>query len=123
MKDIGESLVTECECQDVSHKMVFQLQVFKDEESELYLSVQLNPRYRWWRRLGIAFGYALGKRSKYSYGHWDAGSISPESAKGLIALLGRYLSLLNGPTTTGTAGLAGSSWLLGRGDEKASKHP
>lgn len=93
----GNTLVTHCDCSDPAHMMQFNLMDGDDpREPELYISVQLNPVHPWWRRVWIAAGYILGKRSCYSYGHWDEGSINEESAKELIVLLGRYFSMRAG---------------------------
>ena len=63
---------------------------YPDEEPTLYVSVQLNQRHPWWRRLGLAAQYVLGKRSRLSYGHWDEGNINLEGAVALSGLLGRF---------------------------------
>lgn len=101
-----EELVTYCDCHDSAHLMAFHLWAWDrgDETPELYVSVQLNQCHPWWKRIWIGLGYVAGKRSRYSYGHWDEGSISPESAQQLLALLGRYITLLHN-TTTGTSEL------------------
>ena len=85
-------LVTFSDCSDPSHQMSFYLHEDDVEEPELYVHVQLNPRWGWWRRLRIATGYVLGRRSRYSYGHWDEGDISAESARMLIPMLGKFLN-------------------------------
>ena len=96
----NKDLITTCDCSDPCHIMQFGL--FANDHGlppDLYVSVQLNPIHPWWKRAWIALGYILGERSRYSYGHWDEGNISPESAKKLLALLGQYFHLLGGGTT------------------------
>ena len=88
----NKSLITFCDCSDPAHSMHFD---FLDgngvEEPELYVAVQLNPLHKWWRRLWIAIRYVQGSRSQYSYGCWDEGCISAESAKLLIPMLRKFL--------------------------------
>ena len=88
-------LITHCDCSDPAHSMEFRLLRQVDEEPELYISVQLNQRHPWWRRIRYALGYVLGRRSQYGYGHWDEGQISRESAQQLESLLGDYLREYN----------------------------
>ncbi len=112
-----EVLVTHCSCTEPSHMMLF---LWLEEEKELYISVQLNQLHSWWKRIWIALGYVLGKRSRYSYGHWDEGCISQESARELMPFLGRSSGLAIYPTT-GTAGLA-TSTIKGGGITERSRH-
>ena len=91
MNSWDKTLTTACDCGDPSHIMSFKLYCRKGDAPELYLSVQLNQQYHLWKRLWIAAWYVLGAKSRYSYGHWDVGSISLESAKELIILLENYI--------------------------------
>lgn len=79
-----------CECHDPGHVMNFCLDV-GEPVTELYVSVQLNQQYGFCSRLWLALKYVAGKRSRFGSGHWDSGSISPESASELISLLNRFL--------------------------------
>lgn len=88
-------LTTYCDCSDPAHSMEFVLFFGDGEEPELYVSVQLNPNHPWWKRIGYAVMYVLGKRSRFSYGHWDEGGISYNSAKELVGLLGRFFDEYN----------------------------
>ena len=88
-------LTVYCECTDPAHSMEFYLSSFEGETPELYVSVQLNQIHPWWKRLGYGLMYVLGKRSRFSYGHWDEGSIGYDSVKELIALIGRFVEKHN----------------------------
>ena len=85
-------LVTSCICQDTGHLMEFILDDYPGDDVELYLSVQLNPRHGVLRRCWIAIGYVLGKRSRFGFGHWDSGGLSPESAWELRNLLDKFIA-------------------------------
>lgn len=102
--DADTILFVSCDCQDPAHIMQIHLAAWDNTEPNLYVSVQLNPVHPWWKRCWIGLGYVLGKRSRFTYGHWDAGGISPKSARQLMGLLRQYLSLLNTAwdTSTGT---------------------
>lgn len=93
MKD---RLTTYCDCSDTSHTMQFMLLPTEDNipnwgPPELYVSVQLNQRHPWWKRVYYGLLYVFGKRSKFSYGHWDEGNISSGSARELMSLLRKFL--------------------------------
>lgn len=92
--DKDKTLVTTCECSDPAHIMVFRM-LPRDrtliEGPALWVEVQLNPMYPWWKRLWVALAYVRGRRSRFSSGHWDEGTISPESAKSLVILLNHYI--------------------------------
>ena len=98
MRDIR--VITECECHDVDHMMAFCLfPAWRGEAPELYISVQLNPRYPWWKRLWVAGYYILGRRSRFGFGHWDSGTIGLEGAKKLLPVLGEFIAAHNSQTT------------------------
>ena len=94
---------TECTCSDPAHQMHFALDNFPGEAPELYVSVQLNQRFSFLARCWLALQYVVGKRSRFTGGHWDEGSLSPESAKALRDLLTDYL-VATIPTYTTTPG-------------------
>lgn len=84
-------ITTECECHDPHHVMQFCL--FSDgEDPELYVSVQLNQHRSFWARVWVALCYIWGRRSKFGYGHWDEGTISPDSAKELRQMIEEFIS-------------------------------
>ncbi len=86
-------IITECTCTDPSHIMAFWYDVSDDPHfNEFYMEVQLNPRLAWWKRIVVATTYILGKRSKFSSGHWDEGSIGLEGAKALQVGLAEYIA-------------------------------
>jgi hypothetical protein len=75
--------------------MAFVLETHGDspgdnDEPELYVSVQLNQRYGFLARCRLALGYIMGKRSRFSSGHWDEGSLTPEGALEVQMLLSDY---------------------------------
>ncbi|MSQ13096.1 MAG: hypothetical protein EXR47_02945 [Dehalococcoidia bacterium] len=86
-------LSTLCECQDPSHQMEFILDEWDDDDAELYISVQLNQLHGFPKRCWLALRYIFGARSRYSYGHWDEGSISLESARELQPMLAEFIAL------------------------------
>ena len=51
----------------------------------------MNQIHPWWKRLGYALMYVLGKRSRFSYGHWDEGNISYASIEELLVLLAKFM--------------------------------
>ena len=69
-------LVAQCDCQDSPHMVTFIFTTYKGQEPALYVSVQLNQQHSWYKRLWIATQYLLGRRSHFTYSHWDAGRIS-----------------------------------------------
>lgn len=89
-KDPLKVLVTRCDCGDSHHIMQFELWTWNDSPPDFYVSVQLNP-ISWPKRLWYAFCYVIGRRSKYSWGHWDIGGIGLESAKVLAPMLAEYI--------------------------------
>ena len=89
-------LVTNCSCDDSSHIMEFILEDNNDrawdtDDPELYIAVQLNPQFGFWRRCWIALSYIRGKRSRFGSGHWDCGSLTPLSAHDLGEMLRKFL--------------------------------
>ena len=89
-----KTLITECLCSDPSHIMAFYYDLSDEHEafSELYIQVQLNQILPWWKRITVAMSFVLGKRSRFSYGHWDEGSIGIDGAKKLMAALSDYIT-------------------------------
>ena len=95
-------VTTQCVCSDPNHQMTFNLrapwrlvgerQTFI-EEAELFISVQLNQRYGFWRRGWLALQYVWGKRSRFGGGHWDEGSFSVEDARDLQSLLDNFIAM------------------------------
>lgn len=107
-----EIVVSQCDCYDDHHMMRFELWTFIASPPDFFVSVQLNPLVPWWKRLWYALLYILGRRSRYSWSHWDTGSISLDAAKALLPLLGRFISESQSAasgTTTGTGGLVFSA--------------
>ena len=102
-KDGAITLITTCVCSDPGHMMMFGLQVWPNEEAELYVEVQLNTMFPWWQRLWYGLQYGFGKRSRFGHGLWDEGCISPESARQLQGLLARYLTEVDKRGNTFTA--------------------
>ena len=95
-KDDALYLHTVCDCTDVSHSMRFVVSLpYTLREfvvpPEMYVNVQLNTLYPFWKRLWHGLQYAFWKKSKFSHGLWDEGAISPESARELRKLIDRYL--------------------------------
>ena len=86
-----DRLITFCTCQDSGHLMEFILDNCPGGDVELFIRVQLNPRYGVWHRCWLAAGYMLGKRSRFGSGHWESGGLSPESAVELRTLLDKFL--------------------------------
>mgnify|MGYP001595542937 CR=1 FL=1 len=100
------TLVARCDCMDSHHMMQFELWTWDDGPLEIFVSVQLYP-VSWPKRLWYALCYVLGRRSRYSWGHWDTGGVSPESAKALLPMLGDFIVQSAGGesgTTTSTTG-------------------
>ena len=65
-----------CECSSMEHQMVF---VHFDEEPDvIYVQVHLAKR-PFWKRVGSAIRYILGRRSRY--GDWDEIIVSRERLK------------------------------------------
>lgn len=86
-------LSTVCECQDPSHQMEFILADWDEDDVELYVEVQLNQLHGFLKRCWLALWYVMGRRSRYGFGHWDAGSISPESARELLPMLTEFIAI------------------------------
>ncbi len=82
---------TFCDCSDTNHQMQFLFDDWGDDDPSLYVSVQLNQRYGFFARVWLAIKYICGVRSRFGYGHWDEGSISPESAKEVRRLLDDFI--------------------------------
>jgi len=88
-----KKLVIECECHDTHHMMAFY-HLIDDEDpvfDDFYVEVQLNQLLPWWKRSIAALCYVFGRRSMWSYGHWDEGTIGLEGAKQLREALGEYI--------------------------------
>ena len=90
-------LITICDCHDPHHMMAFYYDEENDPEfDELYVETQLNQALPWWKRVIVAVGYVLGKRSIYGYGHWAEGSIGIDSAKELRVFLDKFTQRAGG---------------------------
>lgn len=93
-------LVTRCDCHDPAHMMAFWYDLNaaapahgeKDPDfAEFYIETQLNQYLPWWKRLDAAVRYVLGRRSRYSFGHWDEGSIGLAGTKKLQEALKEFI--------------------------------
>jgi len=97
----GRTITTTCVCSDPGHLMTFGFDIFKDkalswEVPDLYVHVQLNPKYSVLARCAIALQYVLGKHSRFGWGHWDSGCIDLKSATELRVLLDDYIAAVRG---------------------------
>ena len=84
---------TECECHDSHHQMEFTLFEWDTdpEDAEFFISVQLNQKHNFFMRCWVALKYVLGRRSRYSWGQWDEGTISVDGAKELLPMIQRFI--------------------------------
>lgn len=78
----------DCECQSADHIIRFSFDNFLDEEPELYIEVQLNQRFPFWKRLILATKYILGKSNRF--GHWDCTSLNIDTARQLAVLCHQF---------------------------------
>lgn len=63
-KNVNEIFI--CKCYNVEHQLVF---TYNKDWNEVFVSVHLNPEYRWWKRVWFAIKYIFGYRCMY--GHFD----------------------------------------------------
>jgi len=78
----------ECSCSSPDHMIRF---VYMPEDNcdgeDLYMDVQINPTYSFFKRIWLAIKYVLGYTKKY--GHWDCVLIKPEDYEDLILMFKR----------------------------------
>lgn len=78
----------ECSCSSPDH--IIRLVYIPENVGiyeEVYLDVQLNPTYSFFKRIWLAIKYILGYSKKY--GHWDCTLIKYEDYDDIIALFQR----------------------------------
>jgi len=86
-----ETVISTCDCSDEAHIITLNLWEWDEDLIELYIGVQLNPHLGIFKRIWVALKYILGKRSKFSNGHWDSGCFSRESAIEARKLLDSFI--------------------------------
>lgn len=64
-----------CDCHSPDHVFLFHHDAWEGEEPVVYLYVQLNPWFPWWKRAWLAVKY-LFNRTAPNYGHWDCTMVS-----------------------------------------------
>ena len=75
----------ECACSSPDHLIRFVY--FPEDDnlaSDLYIDVQLNNTYSFFKRIWLAIKYICGYTKKY--GHWDCSIIKPEDYADMILL-------------------------------------
>ncbi len=87
----------ECKCFGEEHVLRFTLDDATYEDREIYVSMFLNPDYRWWRRIWSALRYLFGK--KCNYGHFDVWLMRDEDAKRLRTMLDEFIKSKEDKTT------------------------
>lgn len=53
-----------CKCSSTEHQIHFGWWD-EDEDGDVYMSVLLNPEYKWWKRIVLAVKYIFGYKCKY----------------------------------------------------------
>lgn len=71
----NDHIAISCDCHSPDHIFTFQHDAWTSEEPTVYLNVQLNPWYSWWKRAWLAVKY-LFNRTAPNYGHWDSSIVS-----------------------------------------------
>jgi hypothetical protein len=78
----------ECQCHSDEHAVTFTLSL-DDEMPEIYLSVYMDNRRGFWRRLWLGLRYAFGYQSKYgAFGNW---TLQPSDAERLRSMLDKLI--------------------------------
>lgn len=77
-----------CECSSADHVFRFCLD---ETDGDLWLEPHLTTYLPWWRRLGRAFNYVVGRRCRY--GDWDSVLIGYDDAVKLRELMARAIEI------------------------------
>lgn len=59
-----EQMLLVCDCGDVSHQLVFTVDSYDGEETEVFAEVHLAP-LPFWKRLAHGIMYIFGRRSRF----------------------------------------------------------
>lgn len=62
-----------CDCSSNEHQLIFS---YDEDYKCVYVSIHLNPQYRWYRRLWYAIKYLFGYKCKY--GNFEEFIFNPE---------------------------------------------
>jgi hypothetical protein len=82
----------ECTCHSYEHAVTFTL-ALDDDDPGIYLSVYMDNRRGFWRRLWYGLRYAFGYQSRYgAFGNW---TLQIEDAARLRGLLDRLIERLS----------------------------